>query len=101
MKVLFATAVMMALTNAIKSPDNDFKTLETQGFRYRSPMSSFVDFPSVNLNQWDNSSQVGCTMGFTVFFLAYLYTIFAIIVDIREQDTLYDEKNWRRHVGNA
>jgi len=55
-------------------------------------MSSFVDFPSVNLNQWDNSSQVGCTMGFTVFFLAYLYTIFAIIVDIREQDTLYDEK---------
>ena len=31
-------------------------------------------------------------MGFTVFALAYLYTVFAIIVDIRKRAEDYDEK---------
>ena len=91
MKVLFATAVMMALVGAKIFDEKDFKSVETQGFRYRSPKASFLA-ESANLNQWDSSSQVGCTMGFTVFMLAYLYTVFAIIVDIRQRATDYEEK---------
>ena len=82
MKVLFATAVLLALVNGEIFDKKDFKSKETQGFRYRSPMASFFN-ESANNNAWDNSSQIGCTMGFTIFFLAYAYTVFAIIVDIR------------------
>tara|TARA_B110000902_G_C13937831_1_gene448524 strand:+ start:125 stop:418 length:294 start_codon:yes stop_codon:yes gene_type:complete len=92
MKVLFATALLMASVSAKVYEVKDFKTVETEGFRYRSPITSFTEFPSADLNQWDSSSQVGCTMGFTVFFLAYFYTIFAIIVDIRQRAADYDEK---------
>tara|TARA_B110000305_G_C19164688_1_gene504267 strand:- start:387 stop:680 length:294 start_codon:yes stop_codon:yes gene_type:complete len=92
MKVLFATALLMASVSAKVYDVKDFKTVETEGFRYRSPITSFTEFPSADLNQWDSSSQVGCTMGFTVFFLAYFYTIFAIIVDIRQRAADYDEK---------
>ena len=92
MKVLFATALMMASVSAEIFDAKDFKTKETQGFRYRSPKDSFIKYPSADLNQWDSPSQVGCTMGFTVFFLAYFYTIFAIIVDIRQRAADYDEK---------
>ena len=92
MKVLFATALLMASVSAKVYEVKDFKTVETEGFRYRSPKTSFIENPSANLNQWDSSSQVGCTMGFTVFFLAYFYTIFAIIVDIRQRAADYDEK---------
>ena len=92
MKVLFATALLMASVSAKVYDVKDFKTVETEGFRYRSPITSFTEYPSADLNQWDSSSQVGCTMGFTVFFLAYFYTIFAIIVDIRQRAADYDEK---------
>ena len=92
MKVLFATALLMASVSAKVYDLKDFKTVETEGFKHRSPITSFVEYPSANLNQWDSSSQVGCTMGFTVFFLAYFYTIFAIIVDIRQRAADYDEK---------
>ena len=92
MKVLFATALMLASVSAEIFDKKDFKKAETQGFRFRSPMDSFILYPSANLNQWDSSSQVGCTMGFTVFFLAYFYTVFAIIVDIRQRAADYDEK---------
>ena len=91
MKALFATAAMMALVSGKIFDVKDFKSPETEGFRYRSPIASFLK-ESIDQNQWDGSSQFGATVGFTVFFLAYLYTVFAIIVDIRQRAADYDEK---------
>ena len=54
----------------------------------KSPANSFKAM-SADMSTWDDSSRIGCIIGFTVFGLAYIYTVLMIFHDMNNRKKMY------------
>ena len=54
----------------------------------RSTKKSF-QAESADMSAWDDSSRIGCIIGFTVFGLAYIYTVVMIFHDMNNRKKMY------------
>ena len=65
--------------------------IDAQVFKGESPRASFEVQSSPDGNDWKGRSQVGVGLGFSVFGIAYLYTIIQIFIDINKRGKSYEK----------
>ena len=56
-----------------------------------SPHESFKKMSSDDNFEWNTRAKVGAALGFVVFGVAYISTVFAIFLDIKKSSENYDE----------
>lgn len=78
-QILLATALLLSAVDA-------------QAFKGKSPEISFggANMSPIEGNDWKDSSRAGVGLGFSVFGLAYFYSVLQIFIDIDKRGKSYD-----------
>ena len=77
-QILLATALLLSAVDA-------------QAFKGKSPEASFANMSPIEGNDWKDSSRAGVGLGFSVFVLAYFYSVLQIFIDIDKRGKSYDK----------
>ena len=77
-QILLATALLLSAVDA-------------QAFKGKSPDASFQNMSPIEGNDWKGSSKIGVGLGFSIFGLAYMYSVLQIFIDIDKRGKAYEQ----------